>query len=141
MILGVGVDLVDVSRMERVLARRWADRFIERVFTHEEIAACRTWAHPAQGYAARFAAKEALAKALGTGFTRGITPRRIRVRGGERSQPKIELIGAALEVAKTMRVASIHVSLSHTETSACAVVVVETSDTNFHSGGDRNNKL
>ena len=89
MILGVGVDLVDVRRMERALNCRWGKRFVAKVFSEEEIAACRNAPQPAQGYAARFAAKEALAKALGTGFSRGVSPSRIVVRGGERRQPSI----------------------------------------------------
>jgi holo-[acyl-carrier protein] synthase len=124
-IIGVGVDLVDVPRMERTLSGRWAKRFISRVFSEEEIGACRRSSRPPQAFAARFAAKEALAKALGTGFSRGIGPGTILVRGGERRQPSIELIGAALAVATSMNVASIHVSLTHTDSGACAVVVVE----------------
>ncbi len=91
MILGVGVDLVDVERMHLVLTRRWAQRFITRVFSPDEISACETSPNPAQCYAARFAAKEALVKAFGTGFSRGITPGMIFVKGGERNRPEINL--------------------------------------------------
>jgi holo-[acyl-carrier protein] synthase len=124
-ILGVGVDLVLVSRMERILRSRWAEKFVSRVFSLEEIEACREAASPAQSFAARFAAKEALAKALGTGFTRGVTPGTVSVRGGERNRPEIALAGQALVVAQTMNVSAIHVSLSHTPDTACAFVVVE----------------
>ncbi|MGO9570806.1 MAG: holo-ACP synthase [Desulfomonilaceae bacterium] len=125
MILGVGVDLVDVRRMERALNCRWGKRFVAKVFSEEEIAACKNSPQPAQGYAARFAAKEALAKALGTGFSRGVSPSRIIVRGGERRQPSIALLGRAQKVADSMQVAAIHVSLTHTPQNACAFVVVE----------------
>lgn len=121
----MGVDLVDIPRMERTLTGRWSRTFVSRVFSEEEIGACRRSSRPAEAFAARFAAKEALAKALGTGFSRGITPGKILVRGGERSQPSIELTGAALEVATSMNVTSIHVSLTHTGSAACAMVVVE----------------
>ena len=84
-ILGVGVDLVDVHRMERALNCRWGKRFVAKVFSAEEIAACKDSPQPAQGYAARFAAKEALAKALGTGFSRGVSPSRIVVRRGRKT--------------------------------------------------------
>jgi len=128
LIVGVGVDLVAVDRMERLLNCRWAQRFISRVFSGEEIAVCERSARPAQCYAARFAAKEALAKALGIGFSRGVTPAQIAVRGGERSRPQIELNDAALDHAISMDVAAIHVSLSHTPEGACAVVVLEKKD-------------
>ena len=125
MIVGVGVDLVEISRLERTLCRRWAKTFVARVFSEEEISTCRSSPRPAEAFAARFAAKEALAKALGTGFSRGITPATIHIQGTERSRPSIQLVGAALDVAKSMNVASIHLSLSHTARSACAMVVLE----------------
>lgn len=125
MIVGVGVDLVDIRRMERTLSGRWSRTFVSRVFSEEEIGVCRRSSRPPEAFAARFAAKEALAKALGTGFSRGITPGKILVRGGERSQPSIELTGAALKVATSMNVTSICVSLTHTRSAACAMVVVE----------------
>ncbi|MBI4965105.1 MAG: holo-ACP synthase [Desulfomonile tiedjei] len=125
MIFGVGIDLVDVSRMERVLQGRSAKRFIDRVFTEEEIVTCTTAPHPAQAYSARFAAKEAVVKALGTGFSRGITPGQIAVVGGERTRPTIRLAGSALRQAQTMRVSAIHLSLTHTPQSAAAMVVLE----------------
>jgi holo-[acyl-carrier protein] synthase len=124
-ILGVGVDIVDVQRMERTLRQRWGETFLNRVFSEEEIATCRHSPHPAQGFAARFAAKEALVKALGTGFSRGITPNKVRVKGGDRSRPAIELTDAAIKVAEAMNVGEIHVALTHTAMAACAVVVVE----------------
>lgn len=128
MILGVGVDLVDVHRMERVLRCRWGARFIARVFSDEEIAVCSSTPQPAQGYAARFAAKEALAKSLGTGFSKGVSPGRIVVRGGERRPPHIMLLGKTQELAESMHVTAIHVSLSHTPQTACAMVVLEKED-------------
>lgn len=128
MILGVGIDVVDVVRMERTLHRRWADRFVARVFSREEIEVCRNSPAPVESFAARFAAKEAVAKALGTGFSRGITPAGIQVRGGERTRPAIALGRAALEVAESMNAGRIHVSLTHTPTTASAFVVIERAD-------------
>jgi holo-[acyl-carrier protein] synthase len=124
-ILGVGVDLVDVERMRRVLTRRWAHRFVRRVFTPEEIHACDNSPQLAQCYSARFAAKEAVAKAFGTGFSAGITPAMISVRGGERTRPEINLTDAALQFAQSRNVSAIHVSLTHVGPTACAFVVVE----------------
>ncbi len=125
MILGVGVDLVEVPRMQRILERPWARRFVERVFCPEEIAVCDGAARPAEAYAARFAAKEAVAKALGTGFSRGITPAAIVVRGGERTRPTISLQAKALILAESMNVSDIHVSPTHTAGDACVMVVIE----------------
>jgi holo-[acyl-carrier protein] synthase len=125
MILGVGIDLVEVSRMERILAARWARRFLDRVFSEEEQTVSNASAAPAQSYAARFAAKEALVKALGTGFSKGITPSLICVSGGERTPPKLVLTGLALAAAQTMNVDQIHVSITHTRNCASALVIVE----------------
>lgn len=125
MILGVGVDLVEVPRMERILASRWGNRFVARVFSREEVEVCEAMAHPAEGFAARFAAKEAVSKALGTGFSRGITPSDIRVQGGERSRPTIKLSDAVRKTAESLDAGSIHVSLTHTKSTACAFVVIE----------------
>lgn len=128
MIFGIGVDLVEVRRMERILKSPWAPRFLRRIFTTSEVTLCEASAHPAQGYSARFAAKEATAKALGTGFSRGITPGEIVVRGGERERPSIMLEGKARALAREMNVTRIHLSLSHTDARACAFVVLEKGD-------------
>lgn len=128
MILGVGVDIVDTARMERAINGRSAETFIRRVFGPDEISACRASARPAEGFAARFAAKEAVTKALGTGFSRGIRPGQILVIGTEFRRPAIELIGRARDIAADMGVSRIHVSLTHSHTTACAFVVIETAD-------------
>ena len=125
MILGIGVDLVEIPRMQRILDRPWARRFIERVFRPEEITVCEKAARPVEAYAARFAAKEAVVKAFGTGFSRGITPAAIEVKGGERTPPTIRLQANALALADSMNVSGVHVSLTHTAGVACAVVVIE----------------
>jgi holo-[acyl-carrier protein] synthase len=128
MIFGIGVDLVEVRRMERILKSSRAGSFLRRVFSSAEVATCEATAHPAQGYSARFAAKEATAKALGTGFTRGITPGGIVVRGGEKERPSIVLQGKARALALDLKVRQIHLSLSHTDGRACAFVVLEKAD-------------
>jgi holo-[acyl-carrier protein] synthase len=124
-ILGVGVDIVEIDRMERVLESPWARRFINRVFSPEEIQVCGSSARPAEGFSARFAAKEAVSKALGTGFRRGVSPDTIMVVGGERSKPTIALTHGALEIARSMSAGEIHVSLTHSKNTACAFVVIE----------------
>lgn len=119
------MDLVDVVRMERALASRWSERFLLRVFSVKETATCMGSPSPAQAFAARFAAKEAVAKALGTGFASGIRPDQILVQGGERNRPAIALRSRALEHAQSLSVKSIHLSLTHTPSSAAAFVVLE----------------
>ncbi|MEW6351031.1 MAG: holo-ACP synthase [Thermodesulfobacteriota bacterium] len=121
----MGVDLVEVPRMERVLASRYASRFLERVFSPAEREACELSPVRGQCYAARFAAKEAVAKALGTGFGQGVSPIQITVVGGERNQPRIALHGAALAHARFLGVSAIHVSLTHTRQYACAFAVLD----------------
>lgn len=125
MIYGIGVDFVEVARMRRALESPWADRFVRKVFTPEERSTCEAAPSPVQAFAARFAAKEAVSKALGTGFSRGVTPRSLRVTGGERNRPGIELAGKALEFAAKEGIGAIHVSLTHTPTAACAFAVAE----------------
>jgi holo-[acyl-carrier protein] synthase len=96
MILGVGSDLVDVRRIEQVIARH-GDRFINRIFTPTERAKAERRATRIETYAKRFAAKEACAKALGTGFRRGVFWRDLGVVNLPSGRPTMELTGGALE--------------------------------------------
>jgi holo-[acyl-carrier protein] synthase len=125
MILGVGVDVVPVERVERILRSGHAEAFLNRVFSPEERAVCERSAIKAQCYAARFAAKEAVSKALGTGFSRGVAPASIVVIGGDRSRPLIELRGGAKSVARSLHAGFVHVSLTHTSSTAMAFAVLE----------------
>jgi holo-[acyl-carrier protein] synthase len=101
MILGVGSDLVDVRRIERVIARH-GDRFILRIFTPTERAKAERRATRIETYAKRFAAKEACAKALGTGFRRGVFWRDLGVINMPSGRPTMELTGGALERLKAL---------------------------------------
>ena len=94
MILGVGVDLIDIRRVERTLAR-FGERFVERVFTPAERARSERRPDPAAAYAKRYAAKEACAKALGTGFRQGVYWRDIEVLNRPSGQPVVQLAGGA----------------------------------------------
>lgn len=125
MIVGIGIDLVDVARMEQCLQRKWASRFLSRVFSPEEIASCEESPLRAQAYAARFAAKEAFVKALGTGFSGGIAPVQITVGVKDGKRPAINLVGAALRATQAMNISAVHVSLSHTPQTASAIVITE----------------
>jgi len=121
--LTTGVDLIEIARVERALAR-YGGRFLERVFTPAEILYCR--AHPAE-LAARFAAKEAVAKALGVGVRMmardGIDWREAEIVGDARGKPLIRLHGRAAEQAEELGLTEWAVSLSHTQEHAIAFVV------------------
>jgi len=124
MIVGIGVDIVDIVRMRRALERQ-GERLVRRIFTVAEQDYCRMHRDPTPYYAARFAAKEALFKALGTGWAHGITWLDAEVRREEGSAPRLVLCGRADEVSKALGTRSIHISLSHSEESAVALVILE----------------
>lgn len=122
---GLGVDIVDVERMGRVLSR--TPRFAMRVFTDRERAYCEGRGRPEMHYAARFAAKEAVAKALGSGFS-GFGPADVEVVSDEETgRPLVRLHGGAAQVAERQGVVAVHVSLSHTPKLAVANAVAVTS--------------
>ena len=112
----IGIDLVEVERLERALERR--PRLAERLFTEGERAYAASRRRPAMHLAARFAAKEATVKALGAG---GLAPREIEIEGGGQVAPTIRLHGAAAEAAAARGVV-LEVSLTHTRGHAAAVV-------------------
>ena len=124
MIIGLGLDLVEIERIEGA-AGRHEGRFVEKYFTEAETAYAGSTRRPMEHLAARFAAKEAAAKALGTGFSEGVRLREIEVVIEEAGRPKLVLHGAAAGRAKAMGVTRTHVSLTHTGTHAAAVVVLE----------------
>ena len=95
MILGLGSDMIDIRRIERAI-ERYGDRFLDRVFTEVERRKCDRRVNRAAGYARRFAAKEACAKALGTGFRRGVFWRDLAVVNLPTGQPTMQLKGGAL---------------------------------------------
>lgn len=116
-IVGLGLDLVEVERMAKAIGRL---RFVQRVFTPGEIAACESrGAGRAASYAARFAAKEAVLKALGTGL-RGGTLQDAEVRNDELGQPRMVLHGPFAALAAARGVVEIHLSLTHTRQYAAA---------------------
>jgi holo-[acyl-carrier protein] synthase len=122
-VVGLGLDLVEVSRI-RALLQKSGDRFKERVFTSAEVRYCDSCADGAMHYAARFAAKEAVAKALGTGFTSGVTWQDIEVLRSEGGVPSVRLHGSAALVAETLEVRRVLITLTHTATAAAASAVL-----------------
>lgn len=123
--VSMGVDIVDVSRMRDILAR--TPSFAKRVFSEGEQKYCNASATPEFHYATRFAAKEAVVKALGTGFTKGIGVRDIEVVLNSKGKPSVKLYRRAAEVAKEQGVREIPISLSytHNDAVACAMVITD----------------
>ena len=124
MILGLGIDVLEVNRMAEALGRH-GDRFGERVFTDGEWAACGRRTDRVVALAARFAAKEACLKALGTGWAEGLGFRDVEVVRDGNQPPRLVLHGAAARRAEVMGVKRSHVSLTHQPGLAAAVVVLE----------------
>ena len=122
MIVGVGLDLCLISRMARALSRS-EGRFAARVFTADEQLYCDARAEPAQHYAARFAAKEAILKALGV--PDGLRWHELEIVKTASGGPRIVLHGAAQQAADRLHVAQLHLSLTHQGDAACAVVIAE----------------
>jgi holo-[acyl-carrier protein] synthase len=126
MILGIGLDVCEIARIEQALATAGAGRFRARVYTATEIAYCDARAAAStQSYAAMFAAKEAVLKALGTGWGKGLGWQAIEVTHDAAGAPAIVLHGTALALARKRGVARVHVSLSHAGGLAVAMVVME----------------
>ncbi|MCS7253266.1 MAG: holo-ACP synthase [Armatimonadota bacterium] len=122
-IVGIGIDAVEVERIRSML-ERYGNRFINKIFQPEEATYCMSQHDPAQHFAARYAAREAFAKALGTGFV-GISWRDISVVRDSGGVPRVCLYGAAAKVASKRGVKRVWLSLTHTNTLAIAVVVLE----------------
>lgn len=124
MIYGIGIDIVETGRMEKIVGK-WRDKFLQRVFTDVEIKYCAGRAEAAIHYSARFAAKEAFLKALGIGLGMGVKLREIGVIHDEKGKPSLKLSGQAKAQIETRGIAAHHLSLSHTGKYATAVVVLE----------------
>ncbi|HEY2933242.1 MAG TPA: holo-ACP synthase [Acidobacteriota bacterium] len=121
MIHSIGVDVIEIKRIEQSL-RRFGSRFRKRVFTENECRYCENFTESHIHFAARFAAKEAMMKALGTGWGEGVDWKQIEVISGQGKPPRLRLSGRAGELCGDSR---IHLSLTHSHTIAAAVVVLE----------------
>lgn len=124
MIVGTGIDIAEVPRIAQTIARH-GDRFLQRVFTEGEIRYCDSKANRIERYAARFAAKEAGMKALGTGWSRGVRWRDIEVSRQPGGRPTIVFHGKAAEFAAQLGAVHVALSLSHTAEQAIAQVILE----------------
>lgn len=124
MIAGTGIDICEVPRIAASI-ERFGDRFLQRVFTPQEIRYCQSKKNSVERFAARFAAKEAAMKALGTGASRGVTWRSIEVGHAPGGRPILRLSGPARQIAEQLGVTRISLSLTHTEATAMAMVIFE----------------
>lgn len=124
MIVGTGIDLVEVPRVAASI-ERFGRRFLERIFTADEIQYCESKQNRIERYAARFAAKEAGMKAIGTGWRFGVGWHDVEVRREPGGRPTVVFAGKAAEVAARLGVKRASLSLSHTEQHAIAQVILE----------------
>jgi holo-[acyl-carrier protein] synthase len=124
MIVGLGLDIAEVDRIEAALTRHGAS-IIERLFTPAEAAYCERHKGKFERYAARFAAKEAAMKALGTGWSRGVRWRDIEVTREASGKPTLRLAGAAREIADGLGVKNILLTITHSGNLALAQVIFE----------------
>ena len=123
MIFGIGIDVVEVERVESSIAE-FGERFVSRVFTEAERAYCESQKRPAIHYAARFAAKEAVAKALGTGIGKELYWLDMEVRRRESGEPEVFLSGGGEIFCKENKLSQIKISLTHAQHYAAANAVV-----------------
>jgi holo-[acyl-carrier protein] synthase len=124
MLIGTGVDLIEIERIAHSI-ERYGERFLHRIYTEHEIAYCNSKRNSAESFAARFAAKEAGAKALGTGISRGVTWIEFQIARQPGGRPVLELRGRAALLAKELGVKTISLSLTHTGNLAMATVMME----------------
>ncbi len=124
MIVGTGIDIIEVPRVAASI-ERFGRRFVERVFTEGEIRYCESKHNKAERYAARFAAKEAALKAIGTGWRRGVAWREVEVGHELGERPVIRFSGRAAEFAAKLGMKRASLSLSHTREQAVAQVILE----------------
>ncbi len=123
MLLGIGTDIIEVERVEVKIKKEIG--FRELVFSENEIAYCEAKTHKFEHYAARFAAKEAFMKALGTGWDTGINWNEIETLNNEKGKPSITLLGGTAQTIRSLNITTIFVSLTHIKNIALAMVVIE----------------
>lgn len=123
MVLGIGIDLVEIERIKRI-CEKWRERFTSRVFTEKEMNYCNNKKSCYQSLAGRFAAKEAVFKALGTGWNFGMRWKEIEVANDRLGKPNIVLSGEVANFADRFGVKEAFVSLSHTKNFVVAQVVL-----------------
>lgn len=124
MIVGTGIDIVEVPRVAQAI-ERFGDRFLQRIYTPDEIRYCQSKRNAAERFAARFAAKEAALKAIGTGWKNGISWTEVEVGREPGGRPSLRFRGKAAKFAAQLRMKRASLSLSHTAQLAIAKVILE----------------
>ncbi|MBV8844287.1 MAG: holo-ACP synthase [Bryobacterales bacterium] len=125
MIVGTGIDICEVSRIQKAITSSYGRRLVERLYTAREIAYAESKANRWERYAARFAAKEAGMKALGTGWSGGLSWQDLEVANLPSGRPTLKLYRKAAEIAARLGVTAISLSLTHTAAQAMAFVILE----------------
>jgi holo-[acyl-carrier protein] synthase len=126
MIVGIGTDIIEVPRIGRLVGK-YGQRFLDKVFTPAEQEICLGCENESQRLAGRFAAKEAVMKALGTGWAQGVRFQDIEVSSDEKQPPRVELRGIAAQRARELRGHTCHLSITHIADYALAFVILEDS--------------
>jgi len=124
MIYGIGIDLVENIRMDRIV-KKWGTKFIDKIFSKGEIVYCSRHANASIHYGARFAAKESFLKALGIGLGMGVKLSDIEVVSDQDGKPSLALYGEASAQIKKNKIINIHLSLTHTKKYSIAMVILE----------------
>jgi holo-[acyl-carrier protein] synthase len=124
MIYGIGIDLVENDRIEKII-QKWGEKFLSRVFSDREIAYCGRYAQASIHYGARFAVKESFLKAIGIGLGRGVKLLEIEVVNEESGKPELMLSGGAQDFFVKAGIEKIHLSITHTKNYASAMVLLE----------------
>ena len=127
MIVGIGTDLAEVNRIRESIAR-YGERFLTRIYTQRERTYAESKANAAERFAARFAAKEAGMKAIGTGWNFGVKWQDFEVVNEPSGRPKLILHGVAEQVARKLGAERVSISLTHTRETAFAIVILESND-------------
>ncbi len=122
MILGLGTDIVEIVRIGGMIERH-AEKFLNRVYTEDEVKYCNRRNDTYQHFAGRWAAKEAVLKAIGTGLAKGINFKDIEVQSEKSGQPRIQLTGAAKEIATSRGIDEILITMSHCRAYATATAI------------------
>jgi len=130
LIAGTGIDIIEVDRIQKVMERDIG--FREKIFTPGEIAYCESKKNKYQHYAARFSAKEAFMKAIGTGWRFGIRFAEIDIVHDDLGRPYIRIYGKANDLLADLQITKIHVSLSHLKELATAIVIIESESISCH---------
>lgn len=123
MIFGIGTDIIEVGRIEKMVAR--GKQYLEAIFTEKEMEYCESKARRYEYYAARYAAKEAMMKAFGTGWRDGLTYLDIEVVHDELGRPQVDLHGHARELFNQHQISQVSISISHSKENAIAVIILE----------------